>query len=175
MRRLAAAAALLSTSVATPALADDIAITKSAVVLSDPMANIAPRSFPGAIVEYRTLATNPLANVLLTIRTIQLVDYLPDTVIMRVADIAAAGKGPVAFADGSLLGTGLLPSGMSYTYSTVSPTTDGLEFWDGSSWAYQPVADAQGYDANVRGVRVSLTGTFATTRSFQLRYRIRIR
>lgn len=173
MRRVAAA--LLAMTVATPAWADDIVIAKSAVVLSDPMGNAVPRSFPGAIVEYRTLATNPLANVLLTIRTIQLVDYLPNTVIMRVSDIAAAGKGPVAFADGSLLGTGLLPSGMAYAYSTVTPATDGLEFWNGASWAYQPVADAQGYDANVRGVRVSLTGTFATTRSFQLRYQVRIR
>jgi hypothetical protein len=126
------------------------------------------------VTEYRTLASNPLANLFKAVRNLVMAEPLPDTVALCVGDLAA-GKGPVEFADGSLLGTGLLGSGLTYIYSAATPATDGLEFWNGSTWAYQPVARPDGCDANVRAFRVILGGTFATATSFQLRYRTRIR
>lgn len=178
MRRthlVTAAAMLTAPFAATPARADPISVSKSVTLASDPLGNLIARSLPGSVAEYRTVATNPIANLFKPVRNIQLVEPLPDTVVLRVADLAGPGKGPVEFADGSLLGTGLLSSGLTYSYSAAAPTTDGLEFWNGTTWAYQPVADAEGYDRNVRAIRITLGSTFATGSTFQLRYRVKIR
>lgn len=180
MRRSYAAAAALIAALAAalapaPAHADPIAVSKSVTLVSDPLGNLIPRSLPGSVADYRTLATNPLANLFKPVRNIQLVETLPDMVVLRVADLAGPGKGPVEFVDGSLLGTGLLSSGLTYSYSASAPATDGLEYWNGTTWAYQPVADADGYDRNVRAIRITLGSTFATGSAFQLRYRVKIR
>ncbi len=174
MRRLLAL--LIGATLATaPAAVDPLTITKSVTIVSDPLGNLVPRSLPGSVADYRTVASNPLGNVLKPVRNLVLVENVPANVVLRVSDIATAGKGPVEFADGNLLGTGLLASGLTLSYSAASPATDGVEFSDGSSWGYQPSGDANGYDSRVRAMRITLTGTFATATSFQLRYRVRIR
>ena len=160
---------------ATPAHADPIAVSKSVTILSDPVGNLVPRSLPGSIADYRTLATNPGGNVLRPVRNIVLVETLPATVDLRVLDLAGAGSGPVEFADGNLLGSGLLSSGLGYSYSSANPITDSIEFFNGTTWSYQPVPDASGYDRNVRAMRITLSSTFVTATSFQLRYRVKIR
>lgn len=172
MRRLLALCITLA--LAAPVGAAPLTITKTATAISDPLANTLPRTIPGAVVDYKVLAVNPLANATTPVRSVVLTDPLPANMILRVSDLNA-GKGPVEFADGNLLGTGLLASGLSYTYSAAAPATDGLEFWNGATWTYQPVADANGYDVNVRAVRVTLTGTFTAATQFQLRYRMKIR
>ncbi|MDP1027355.1 hypothetical protein Q5H91_09030 [Sphingomonas sp. KR1UV-12] len=171
MRRLLLPAALLA---ATPATAAPLTITKTVTMVSDPLGNLLPRSLPGSVADYRTRAENPTANLLKPVGDIVLLEELPANVDLRVADLNA-GKGPVEFSDGSLLGTGLAASGLTYAFTALASTTDGLEFYNGTSWAYQPVADADGYDRNVRAIRVKLGATFATGTSFQLRYRVRIR
>lgn len=158
---------------ASPAAAESLAFTKSATVVSDSLGST--RSIPGAVVEYKLLYTNPLANLFTPVRNIVTSDTLPANVVMRVADVAIAGKGPVEFADGNLLGTGLLGSGLAYNFTSLGSTTDGIEFFDGTSWTYQPQPDADGYDANVRAIRVTTTGQFVTTSMFRLRFRVRIR
>lgn len=161
---------------ATPAAADPLTMTKSVTVISDPLGTLVPRSLPGSVVEYKTRTTNPAANWLTSVKDLMLVENLPANVELRVADLATANKGPVEFSDGNLLGTGLLASGLNYTYSAAAPTTDGLEFsTNGTNWTYQPVANAAGYDPAVRAIRVKLTGNFTAATSFQLRYRARIR
>ncbi|RZK00601.1 MAG: hypothetical protein EOO76_12115 [Novosphingobium sp.] len=165
--------ALVSTS---PALADPLTITKTATVISDPLGYTAtPRSLPGAVVDYKVLYVNPNANWLWPVRNIVSEDLLPANVILRVTDIATAGKGPVEFLDGSLLGTGLGGSGLSYTFTSLASTTDGIDFYNGTTWTYTPQPDAGGYDANVRGIRVRTTSTFNTGTQFQLRFRVKIR
>jgi hypothetical protein len=172
-RSLPALVALLA---ATPAAADPLTMTKSVTVISDPLGTLVPRSLPGSVVEYKTRTTNPIGNLLTTVKDLLLVENLPANVELRVADLAASGKGPVEFADGNLLGTGLLSSGLNYAYSATTPATDGLEFsTNGTNWSYQPVANAAGYDPAVRAIRVKLTGSFSSATSFQLRYRARIR
>lgn len=166
---------LLLALVPAAAAADPLTITKSATVVSDPLGNANPRSLPGAVVDYKTLASNPIGNLGRPVRNLQLVEPLATNVVLYVGDLAGAGKGPVEFADGSLLGTGLLASGLTYTYTALASASDGLEFFDGTTWSYQPVPDADGYDARVRAVRVTLGATFATNTSFQLRYRVKIR
>lgn len=174
-RALMLPAALAAMLAVAPAAADPLALTKSATTVSDPLGNTVPRALPGSVTDYRTLVNNPLANLARPVRSVVLVEPLPATVILYVRDLAGAGKGPVEFADGSLLGTGLASSGLSLSYSAAAPAGDGVEFFDGASWTYQPVPDANGYDARVRAIRLTLSGTFATNTSFQLRYRVRIR
>ena len=157
------------------AAADPLTITKTVTVVSDPLGNALPRSLPGSVVDYRTRATNPLANALKTVAGVKLEEPLPANTVLYVGDLAGAGKGPVEFADGNLLGTGLLSSGLTYSYSSLAAPGDGLEFSDGTSWSYVPVPDAAGYDARIRAVRVTLGASFAATASFQLRYRVKIR
>ncbi|RZM32100.1 MAG: hypothetical protein EOP67_29515, partial [Sphingomonas sp.] len=82
------------------ASADPLSITKNAVVVADQISTVAPKALPGATVDYRVLFTNPSANLLTPVRNIAVEDVLPTRVVMRVADLAAAGKGPVEFLDG---------------------------------------------------------------------------
>ena len=45
----------------------------------------------------------------------------------------------------------------------------------GTSWGYAPSPDSNGYDANVRAIRLKPSTTFSTGGAFQIRYRVRIR
>lgn len=170
---------LLALAIAAPlsdAAAAPLALTKTSAVVADQVNAINPKAIPNATVDYAIRVDNP--NGLLsgqTIGTVVIQDVIPTTVTFRVADYGAAGSGPVEFMDGNLLGLGLLGSGLGYSFSGLASATDGLEFYDGVTWAYTPVADAQGYDANVRGVRVKLTGTQAALSAFRLRFRVRLK
>ena len=171
MRRLLLAAVL--GSIATPALADPLGVTKTATVVSDTMGNLIPRSLPGSVVDYRITLTNPLGNLLKPVRAIVIEDELPPDMILRVADIGGNGSGPAQFTDGGILG--LLGSGLSYSFTNLADPNDGIDFSNGTSWSYTPVPDANGYDANVRAVRIKPTTTFATGGSFQIRFRTKLR
>lgn len=162
----------------TAAPASPLTATKTATVISDPLGNAAPKSLPGAVVDYKVVFTNPLANATnaqpLTAVTID--DVLPATVVLRVADLAAPGKGPVEFLNGAVIpGLGLLNSGMTCSFVSLASTTDCIDFNDGTAWGYVPVPDANGYDANVREIRIKPITNFTAGGSFQLRYRVRIK
>jgi hypothetical protein len=155
---------VLAMMVATPALADQIAVTKTATVVSDPVGDAAPKSLPGALVDYKILATNPVTNLTLPVKNVVLTDTVATTVKMYVLNLVSTG--PVEFLDGSVLGLGLGGSGLSVTK---------LEYYNGTVWTYVPVADSNGCDVNIRAIRVTLATTFNTSGSFQLRYRVMIR
>lgn len=169
--------ALLVLGLAAPAWADPLTITKSATVVSDPLGyTLTPRSLPGAVVDYKVLYQNPGANLFKPVKNIITDDALPANVILRVADLVTAGKGPLEFLDGSLLGLGLGGSGLVYTFTGLANQVDSIDFYNGTSWGYVPQPDAEGYDANVRAIRISTgTATFAAGTSFQIRYRVKIR
>lgn len=172
MRR--ALLALFPLLFATPAWGDSLTVTKTATVISDPLGyTLVPRSLPGAIVDYKVLYQNPSGNFLKPVRNLVTEDVLPANVVLNVGDLAGAGKGPVEFVDGGLLGLGA--SGLGYSFASLASSTDGLEFYNGTTWAYTPQPDAAGYDPAVRAIRVTTTATFATNTSFQLRYRVKIR
>ena len=166
---------LLAMSV--PAAANnELNIARSSAPVADQVNTLTPaRNLPGATIDTMLTVTNPLGNVTATIRTLTITDPVPDTVKFRVLNLNAGG-GPVEFVDGNLLAIPLGSSGLSYTYGGLASTTDGVEFSNGTSWSYTPVDQGDGYDGNVRGIRVTLTGTkFLTTGSFRLRYRVMLR
>lgn len=168
---------LLALGFASPAAADNLTITKTAAVISDQLGyTLTPRSLPGATVDYKVLYLNPSANLLKPVKNIVTDDFLPANVILRVSDIAAAGKGPVEFLDGSLLGSGLGGSGLTYSFTALNNSGDSIDFFDGTAWGYVPVPDADGYDAKVRAIRISTgSATFVAGTQFQIRYRVKIR
>jgi hypothetical protein len=95
---------------------------------------------------------------------------------LYVGDVGGVGSGPVAFANGAPT------SGLSYTFTSLSSTTDSVAFSNngGATYTYTPVPDANGYDSSVTHIRVTPTGTFAGASSgsnpnFQLQMRMQVR
>lgn len=161
-------------AVATPALADQLVINKSVVIVSDPLGSVAPKSLPGAIADYTINLSNPATNTGLPVRNMVFEDQIPANVMLRVSDLGTGGSGPIVFTDGvAVLGVG--NSGLTYTFGGLANTSDSLEFSNGVSWGYVPVPDSDGFDANVRAIRVKPITTFKTSGSFALRFRVKIR
>lgn len=154
--------------------AASLSVAKSTQVVSDALGLVRPRMLPGSVVDYLLTVTNPVGNLTTPVTGQAIEDTIPAATALRVADLGAAGSGPVEFVDGGLLGLGLTNSGLSYRFTALASTTDGIDFFDGTSWTYVPVPDASGYDTRVRGIRVRLTGTHATLGSYRLRYRTKI-
>lgn len=174
MRRSWLIAAFVLT-VPAPLAAAGLTVTKTTSVASDGI-SILPKALPGALVDEAVLVVSPLGNGLAAIAGVAVTDTIPITVKLCLADLGGAGSGPVEFADGNLLGLGLLGSGLSYRYASLASTTDAVDFSaDGVTWSYVPVADAAGCDVNVRAIRVRLTGTQTAGSGFRLRYRVAIR
>jgi hypothetical protein len=104
------------------------------------------------------------------------VQSVPAQASLFVGNLGAVGSGPVAFAQGSP------SSGLSYTYSGLSSTTDDVSFSNngGVSFAYTPVADASGYDPAVTHIRVNPKGVFAGASAsgspnFTISYRVKVK
>lgn len=155
----------------------DLAIVKAMTVVADQVNTANPKALPGSSLDYAITVTNPLGNGLAPVRNEVIADVIPARLALRVADYGAAGSGPVEFADGNLLGTGLLATGLTYNFVSLASATDAVDFSSdgGATWTYVPTADAGGYDARVNAIRVRLTGTHSAGTSFRLRFRTRIR
>lgn len=174
MRRLLAAAAILAVPLA--ARAASLQVLKSSTVVADQVSTLNPKALPGSDIDFTLTVINPSQNALATVGKVVIVDTIPTQAKLRVTDYGAAGTGPIGFADGSALGTGIAASGLAYGFAGLASTTDGLEFsTDGNSWTYAPVADADGFDTRVRAIRVTLTGTQAAASTFTVRYRTRLK
>ena len=158
----------------TAALADPITATKSVAMVSDPMGNLIPRAIPGAVLDYTATLANPLANAGKTVRGIAFEDQLPANVILRVSDLGVGGSGPVIFTNGAIV-LGVGDSCLTYTFTNLASASDGIEFSNGTSWTYIPVPDADGYDANVRAIRVKPVTNFKAGGSFTVRFRVKLR
>ena len=158
------------------AKAAGLAISKTQLVVADAVNALNPRAVPGATVDYAITVTN--TNGVLSgqaIANVAITDAIPAKTMLRVTDYGSAGSGPVEFADGNLLGTGLLGSGVAYGFAGLASATDSVDFSaDGVTWTYVPVPDAGGYDARVRAVRIRLSGTQVAATSFRLRFRVRV-
>jgi hypothetical protein len=164
----------MAAALPTAALADPITATKSVTTVSDPMGNVIPRAIPGAVLDYSATLANPIANLGKTVRGIAFEDQLPANVILRVSDLGASGSGPVVFTNGAII-LGVGDSGLTYSFTSLSSTSDGIEFSNGTSWAYIPVPDANGYDANVRAIRIKPVTNFKAGGSFTVRFRVKLR
>ena len=169
-RRLFALIAALLPLAAVHAAA--LVVTKSSVVIGDSVSTVFPKALPGASVDYAILVNNP--NGILSgqsIGAVQISDTIPANMIFSTANYGGA-NGPIEFTDGDLLGLGLLGSGLTYSFRGFADDTDSVEFFDGVTWSYRPVA---GVDPSVRAIRVTLSGTQRALSSFRLRFRVRVK
>lgn len=154
--------------------APTISLQKQLLTLSDPVnANTHPKSIPGAIVQYTLTASNS-GNRNTDSDSLELIDEIPANTILYVNDLGG-GIGPVQFTDGSPA------SGLTYTYTSLSSTTDDVSFSsDGAaSFSYTPVADANGFDSAVTHIKVSPKGQFlqqqlAGDPTFDVKFRVKI-
>lgn len=170
--RTVAAALGFATLGLSPAAGANLTVVKSTTIVTDQVNGLNPKALPGATIDYSLMVTNPIGNIGVPVTSVVITEQIPADVVLRVDNINGTSGGPVEFKDGAILG--LLASGLTYTYTSLNSPTDKLEFSDGNSWNYQPTSSG-GYDANVRAIRVTLTGTHNTTGSFQLRYRVQVK
>ena len=147
---------------------------KTVAITSDPVNGTSnPKYIPGAVALYSIQITNtgagsPDAN------TVFVFDAVPAHTTLYVGDLSGLNSGPVKFTDGSTA------SGLSYSYTSLSSSTDNVAFSNngGTTYSYTPTPDANGYDANVTNIRINPQGTFAAAGSgnpsFQVSFRVKV-
>ena len=144
-----------------------LVVTKTAIVISDPVNGTTnPKKIPGAVIQYTVNITNT-GTLAVDSSSVVMTDPLPSNVTYYASTSLG---GPVAFVDGSPV------SGLSFSQSNVKYQTSASA---GSYVTYTPVLDANGYDANIKGIRAAPTGimngaTAAGQPSFSFQYRVKI-
>lgn len=145
-----------------------MSVSKVSSVISDPV-NLTdnPKAIPGATVEYLITVSNTGSQPV-DAGTVSVWDDGPADAKMCL--IGRTG-GPVIYNDPG--GN----SGLTYTFTSLGSTTDNLEFSNngGSTFAYTPVADADGCDSAITDFRVRPAGPFAGGRTFTLTVRYQVR
>jgi len=152
----------------------NITMTHSVVVNNDPVngTNL-PKAIPGA----QVLKIVDLVNegkLSTDVGSFTLVQSIPSDLAMNVNNWS--GMGPILIQQGS----GLEQSGVGFTFTTLADTADGLAFSNdgGVSFNYIPVADAEGFDANITDFRLTFSGHFlpslTTQPTLQYQYLVRI-
>ena len=157
----------------------DLVLFKSAQSFSDPVnGSTNPKAIPGAVMLYTVTATNQGPGVTDT-DSLVISDPIPANTALFVGDIDGPGpaSGPVLFTDG----TAPDDSGLTYTFIAIDDPSDDVAFSNngGSTYVYEPLPDADGFDANVTHLRVTPKGIFkgasgGDTPRFEIRFRVRV-
>ena len=142
-----------------------ITMVKSSSVLSDPTASATPKRIPLAVVRYDITLTNSGPGTV-DANTLVITDALPAGTTMFVSTTPV---NPVVFVNGTTA------SGLTFVYAgNVAYSSVGAS----GPWTYTPVPDVNGYDANVKAVRVSPGGIMSAAGtgnpSFTIQFRVRI-
>jgi len=143
-----------------------ITMLKSSVLLSSPVPGNLKR-IPQSVVRYDISVTNSGPGAV-DANTLMITDPIPANTAMYVATTPA---NPVVFVNG----TGNAASGLTYTYATsVQYSSTGAS----GPWTYTPVPDANGFDAAVRAVRITPSGTMSAAGpgnpTFTVQFQVRI-
>jgi uncharacterized repeat protein (TIGR01451 family) len=153
-----------------------LTVVKSVQTYSDPAnGTTGPKAIPGAVMLYTVIVTNSGAG-LVDNNTTVVTDPIPANTALFVGDLNGAGSGPVLFTDGSV------GSGLSYSFINLGSGADNISFSNngGTTYAYTPIPDADGFDANVTNFKVSLSGAFngasgGNNPSFNLKFRVKVK
>jgi uncharacterized repeat protein (TIGR01451 family) len=151
------------------ALRPALAVLKISSVLTDPANGaVNPKRIPGSVVLYAVSVTNSGTGTV-DGSSLLITDPIPANTSICVSTLCA--NPVVEFLDGST------PSGLSFSYAanvTYSNAAGG-----GAPFTYTPVADANGFDSSVTGIRIAPTGTMNAAAignpSFTVRFRVRIK
>jgi uncharacterized repeat protein (TIGR01451 family) len=154
-----------SFTIVVPALS----VQKISAVISDPVNGASnPKRIPGSVLRYTITVTNTGPGAI-DAGTLIVTDPLPSDVELCVA---AACGGVLAFVDGSP------SSALSFTYA--SHATFSSAAGGGAPYTYTASPNAQGYDPNIRGLRIAPTGamagtTGAGTPNFSVGFNVRVK
>ena len=146
-----------------------LSVQKISTVVSDPVNGATnPKRIPGSVLRYTITVTNAGGGAI-DAGSLVVTDPLPSDVELCVA---AACGGVLAFVDGSP------SSALSFTYA--SHTTFSSAVGGGAPYTYTATPNAQGYDPNIRGLRIAPAGamagtTGAGTPNFSVRFNVRVR
>ena len=134
----------------------DMSIVRDIDTFSDPFNGTTnAMSIPGAVM----LNTVTLSNAgpgPVDADSVLITEAVPAHVDLRVADFDGGTSGPVEFVEGSPA------SGISFVFTSLSSTTDDVEFSNdgGITYNYSPTANANGVDPAVTHIRIRPGGTF---------------
>lgn len=146
-----------------------LSVQKLSSVVSDPINGATnPKRIPGSVVRYTVTVTNAGAGAV-DASTLAIADPLPADVELCVT---AACGGVLAFVDGSPA------SGLTFTYATHTSFSSAPS--GGAPYSYTPAPSPDGYDANIRGIRIAPNGAMAGASSsgatsFSIRFNVRVR
>lgn len=154
-----------------------LTVLKSSLAHSDPYnGTVNPKSIPGGFVTYSISTTNSSLGAADN-NTVIVADAIPTNTDMFVGDLAGAGSGPVAFANGTP------SSGLSYTFTSLASTSDDVSFSNdgGTMFTYVPVPNGLGVDPAITHIRINPKGVLAgdavagsPSPNFTVDFRVRI-
>ncbi|MEJ2038915.1 MAG: hypothetical protein P8X55_08275 [Desulfosarcinaceae bacterium] len=151
----------------------NLTLLKSVITESDPVnGGSNPKAIPGAAVLYTISASNQGGSGTDN-NTVVITDPIPDNTSLFVGDLGGPASGPVLFTDGAV------PSGLSYTFLGLSSTLDDITFLNAALAPIVPVPGPDGYDGNVRFLRITPGGVFngvsgTLIPTLTLRFRVRV-
>lgn len=154
-------------------------VLKSVDTYSDPINNTtSPKPIPGAFMVYTIQVINSGPGAVDNNTTV-ITDPIPANTELFTGDIDGGGPstGPILFIDGTTA------SGLSYTFTSLSSTTDNLAFSDNNALDYNKsdtVIDSNECDPSVTNIKIPLSGIFIGSDgvnhpSFSVKFRVRIK
>tara|TARA_R100001244_G_scaffold39766_1_gene35647 strand:- start:25523 stop:26137 length:615 start_codon:yes stop_codon:yes gene_type:complete len=126
----------------------------------------------GTIVDFSVVVTGPSGRGT-PATSFAISDKVPDHLSLFVGDLEMTGSGPATFSD--------YDSGLEFSFDGLSSLDDAVEFSSngGKTFDYVPVADPDGFDANVTHIRLRPRGTLLATSGhserFSFRYRMKVK
>ncbi|HZF16813.1 MAG TPA: DUF11 domain-containing protein [Steroidobacteraceae bacterium] len=147
-----------------------LVISKTSQVISDPYRGVTnPLRVPGSIQLYTVLVRNTGPGTV-DGNTLVITDPIGTDSAIYVSTVSG---NPVVFVDGSAPNQ----SGLVYVYATSVSYSS--QPGGGAPFNYIPVPDVDGFDPNVRGIRIAPTGVMnaaagATTPQFSIQFRVRV-
>ncbi|MCP3867595.1 MAG: DUF3344 domain-containing protein [Gammaproteobacteria bacterium] len=141
--------------------------------VADPInGEVNPKAIPGASLIY-TVTTSNIRAGQVDDNSVMVLNPVPPNTMLFVTDFPGTSDGPILFMDGvPSSGLSLWPENSIGAHSRVNYSSDG-----GTSFNYQPVPDAMGYDPRVTHFRVRLHGVFngrdvTGASSFSLKFKV---
>lgn len=160
-----------ATNTVTVADLPSLTVVKSVQTVSDPVnGTTSPKIIPGSVMQYTVQVINSGAGSA-DAGTMVVTDAIPVNTVMCVANTCS--NPPVAFTCSSTP-----PCGLSYAYGT--DVTYSNQAGGGAPYSYPPSPDANGFDANVTGVRINPTGAFngasgGNNSTFSLIFKVKVK
>jgi hypothetical protein len=148
-------------NVITPA---PLTMVKASQASTDPVnGSTNPKLIPGGRAAYTVTIANP-NNFATTADSIVILDATPANLSLYVSNISGVSGGPIRFQNGATA------SGLTYTFTSLSSTTDDVDFSNdgGTTWTYVPTPNVQGADPAVNRIRIRPKGAMAADSSFNL-------